>query len=522
MKIRRIDATVDRQIITGMVVSTRFLKAIEPIYKPELLMTPFAVTVAHWCQDYVKRYDKAPGKDIQNIFYAEQRKGLDDTQAEQIEQFLTSLSDEYSHADKFNVDYLLDTAEHLFRQRSLKYLSEDIDAHLSQGQLEDAEDCLSSFKKLERPSSMGVNPLDNMEAYQKAFDSREEPLFRLPGAYGEMLSPHLIRSGFISFLGRAKVGKTWRLIDLGMHAIKEKCNVAFFQMGDLTQEDYMIRQGIYLSKKSNVRRYCGDLWVPVLDCSHNQGACCPIGKGSAEPVNVEDGGIDKESLSFSRHKVCVDRECIAERKFEGSIWWKFREALEPLQWREAYKHTAKWRKLHRAKGFKLASYPNSSCNVKGLETQLDLWEQYDNFVPDVIIIDYADIMAPEDGRKEKREQEDMRWRALRRLSQERRCLVITATQSNRGGFDNNIDITPVNVGEDKRKMDHVTAFFGLNQNEKEEENGIIRISNLLSREGKRDVSRQAAIIQCLEIGQPYIASYWWRKKNKKGGSDGKD
>lgn len=512
MKLRRVDATIDRQIITGMVVSTKFLKAIEPIYKPELLMTPFAVTVAYWCQEYVKLYDKAPGKDIQNIFYAKQREGLEDTQAEQIEQFLTSLSDEYQHAEKFNVNYLLDTAEKLFRQRSLKFLSEDIDAHLSQGQLEDAENCLTDYKKLERPTSMGINPLNDAEAYQKAFESREDPLFKLPGVYGEMLTPHLIRGGFIAFLGRAKIGKTWRLMDLGMWAIRDKCNVAFFQMGDLTQDDYMIRQGVHLAKKSNDARYCGELHIPVLDCEHNQRATCPCGGGSKEGLYTEQGEIDKESLTFGRHKVCVDPACIKNRQFEGAVFWGKRKKVEPLTWREAYQATNKWKKSRYIKGFKLASYSNSSVTVKNLEHQLDLWEQHNNFIPDVIIIDYADIMAPEDARKEKREQEDMRWRALRRLSQERRVLVITVTQSNRSGFDNNNDISPTNVGEDKRKMDHVTAFFGLNQNEQEEEKGIIRISNLLSREGKRDVTRQVAVMQCLEIGQPYIASYWQRKK----------
>ena len=167
MRIRKVDATIDLQIITGMIVSTEFLRNIKPIYKPDYLKTSFAVTVAYWCLEYFRRYDKAPGKDIQNIFYAKQRQGLDDTQAEQIEQFLTNLSKEHEKQELFNVEYLLNEAEKLFRKRALENLSEDIDAHLSQGQLEDAEKCLTDFKLEPRGKSF----IKDRSHYERALPS---------------------------------------------------------------------------------------------------------------------------------------------------------------------------------------------------------------------------------------------------------------------------------------------------------------------------------------------------------------
>lgn len=515
MKLKRMDASIDRQILTGMVVSDKFLKAIQPIYRSELLMTPFTITVADWCIDYLSKYSCAPGKHIQDIYKSKHREGsLDDDQADLISEFLTGLSDEYERKDKFNVEYLLDQAERLFRQRSLKYLAEDINAMLATGELEEAENALSDYKKLERPVSMGINPLDSMEAYQKAFESREEPLFRLPGAYGEMVNPHFVRSGFVAFLGRAKIGKTWRLMDIAFRAVKERCNVAMFQVGDLSQNDYMLRQGVHLAKKSNDKRYCGDIYVPILDCELNQncGEGCPNKKNGVPPVHNEEGELDMDLVG--KHEPCTD--CQKEHSFRGAVWYTIRKKVKPLEWREAWKATQVWRKRYRANGFMLSTHSNSSINVAGIEAQLDLWEQYNNFVPDVILIDYADILAPEDARKEKRHQEDERWRALRRMSQDRHCLVITVTQTNRGGFGEET-VKVENIGEDKRKLDHVTALFSLNQNEKEEEAGIVRIGNLLVREGKRDVMKQVRILQSLETGQPYIASYNHYPKKKGGG-----
>ncbi len=141
-----------------------------------------------------------------------------------------------------------------------------------------------------------------------------------------------------------------------------------------------------------------------------------------------------------------------------------------------------------------------------------MWQEYDGFIPDVIICDYPDIFDKDDRRQEGRDVENTRWKLLRKLCQDRHVLLIVVTQTNRSGINDDPDATA--VSEDKRKLDHVTALFGLNQTEEEEEMGVVRISNLLVREGKREVGKQVRIIQCLEIGQPYIASYYHYPKRK--------
>ena len=514
MKLKRIDAGIDRQIVTGMVVSDRFLKSVQPIYKPEFLMADFAVTVASWCIDYYRRYDKAPGAHIQDIFYAKQREGLSDTQADTIQQFLESISEEHSRADKFNVDYLLDSAEKLFRHRNLKYLSEDINTHLERGELEDAEDLLTDFNKLERPQAVGIDPFKNEDVWKRAFESRKEPLFKIPGALGQLLNPHMIRGGFVGFLGRAKIGKTWRMWDLASWALKERCNVAFFQAGDLTEDDKIIRLGVYMARRSNDPRYCGDMMIPVMDCLNNQLAICKnknhntvvIDETTHEPRSVE------EDIEF--HKPCHKCARKNPQQFRGSIWYERRPRVEPLEWKEAYDAAQKWAKRFRIRGFRLATYPNSTLTVKEMERQLDLWEIEDGFVPDVIIGDYPDIMAAEDPREtDGRQKENQRWKAGRRLSQERHALVIWPTQSNRAGFDRDV-LKITDLGEDQRKTHHVTAFFALNQTEAEERRGIIRVSSLgQAREG--DLRQQICVIQSLAQGRPYIGSFIHESKKNK-------
>lgn len=518
MRIRSVDTTLDRQIITGMVVSDQFLKSIQPLYRPELLMVSFAVTVASWCLRHFAEYGRAPKQNIQDIFYSEQRiSGLDGEEADLIEQFLQSLSSEYERADKFNVDYLLDQTEKLFRQRHLKHIAEDIENHISRGELDEAEDRVRGYKRPERPQGQWDDPLDDIEGYQRAFESREHPLFRVPGALGELLNPHLIRGGFVALLGREKIGKTWRMHDLAMWALRDRCNVAFFQLGDLTRDDFYVRMGVYTARRSHDPRYCGELFIPVLDCLNNQLASCPRGKG-AKTIVINSGTHEPVDLEgdLAYHKPCT--HCKSNKGFKGAVWYEHRPKVEPLDWREAHSASRVWARRHRAnKRFRLATYARGTMNMAGVERQLDLWQQENGWVADVIFLDYPDIMSAEPGaeRMDTRHQENERWAAGRRMSQERHACVIAVTQSNKKGHEDGYDLKAGDQSEDKRKLAHVTAFFALNQTKAEKKRGITRVASIgIAREG--DLEEQIAVLQCLSIGRPYLASYIYRRPEKTG------
>ena len=520
MKTRRLDADIDRDIITGMIVSTPFLKAVQDIYKPAFLMTPFSTRVAAWCIDYYKEYQSAPGKHIQDIFRANSGAGIDDATLDQIEVFLTSLSDQYEKADKFNVEYILDQTEKLFRRRALKLLVEDVEDRLVQGDMEEAETAVASFKLPERMKVMG-KPFNDEEALQRAFESRAAPLFEIPGALGNLLNPHFVPGGFVAFLGKQKIGKTWLLMELKKWALHDHCSVAMFQLGDLTEGDYRIRQGVQFAGKSNDPRYCGPINIPLLDCIHNQRCTCPHGNPNAIAVADEKGTLLEDAMDqLGQHVVCKsspNRRC---KKFQGAVWWEKRGEVSPLTWKEASQAISIWERRHRIAGFKLSVHSNTSINVHGIENTLDLWNAQEGFVPNVIILDYPDIMKPEDGRvQDKREQENDRWKAMRKLSQERNALVIAVTQRNW----ENTDIETaggMQVSEDKRKLSHVTAFFSLNQTAEEKENGLMRIAPIAEgiREGAGNPNQQVVVIQCLQIGKPVVDSYTtYKTANKKSG-----
>ena len=102
---------------------------------------------------------------------------------------------------------------------------------------------------------------------------------------------------------------------------------------------------------------------------------------------------------------------------------------------------------------------------------------------------------------------------MRNLSQERRQgkqpLVITATQADADSYDKNL-LTLKNFSEDKRKYGHCTAMYGLNQDPQgnEKKIGVMRINELVIREGGCDTINVVYVLQNLRRGLPVLGSYY--------------
>jgi len=147
------------------------------------------------------------------------------------------------------------------------------------------------------------------------------------------------------------------------------------------------------------------------------------------------------------------------------------------------------------------------ANVRTIRTILDLWERRDGWVADMVVIDYADILAPEDGREETRHQINTTWASLRGLSTERSIAVVTATQAAKTSYSkSNQDMG--DVSEDKRKLGHVTSMLALNQTVEEKKMGLMRVGQLVKRDDDFVSRANVVCLQCLEVSRPLLSSYW--------------
>ena len=513
MKVIKGDGQLERRIVTAMVVSKEYLDAINPSFKAEYIQADEARVVALWCMEYYGQYKTAPGKHIRDIFDAKRRAGLDGAPLDLLQKLLESLSDNYDPG-QFNIQYLLDETEQFFNQRALMILGEDIQDMARGGELLEAETAVNQYKTTRRNSSRAINVTEpSATVVERAFAHALEPLVEYPGPLGYFLNNELVREGFVGIMAPEKTGKIWLLIDMAVRATHSGSNVVFFEAGDLTDNQLVRRLGVHLVGRSDQARHCKSRLVPVWDCYYNQVKGCKKSyrRGNG-PVFGDMSPKELHKLTFSNiddmrrdnegYKPC--HECAKKGEhFIGALWFAERNGVEPMVWQDAHKAM---RTLHRRtlRHMTLLAYPNDTLRVENIEAELENITNREGWSPDVVIVDYADLLSGEG--KDERDKQNRIWKRLRALSQERRCLVLTATQADAKSYDQT-QLRRKNFSEDKRKYAHVTCMLGLHQVKEDKDKGVVRLNRLVVREDEFDEGRQVHILQCLSMGKPFLGSY---------------
>jgi len=507
---------IERRIIIGAIVSNDFMSKAREIIDPSLFLSDTAKQLIGWCLEHYDAYGNVPERDIEGIFAQKVRDGdVGKDRVEWFDNILSGLSEEYERKS-FNADYLYDQCSKYMKERSLRFLSDCIRDEVDSGRLTDAETLVHSFMPtVDEGVGDVVEPFgrESIKHYEEAFKERENPLFKLPKAIGDMMNFELVRSGFISFMGEEKIGKTFFLMELAIRAASAGCNVAMFQAGDMTRNQQLRRFAIRMARKSDQERFCGLIWIPEADCALHQADDCRreqrerssrLGLQSVKSVwELKYDDLVRLSKDNAGHACC--RNC---SDMMGVPWLRARQPVNPLTWIEGYRKAREFESRYKAK-MKLATYANDTLTIREIFSKLKLWERKYGFVPDVIVIDYADLLAPDGDMYELdyRNRINSIWKRLRRLSEEHRCLVITATQAAASSYDKPL-LRRSDFSEDKRKYAHITAMYGLNQTNEEKKIGIMRINELDVRESFFERVRTVKVLQRLQMGRPILTSYW--------------
>lgn len=504
---------IERRIVTGMIVSKPFLDEIAPMFKPDYIQADEARIIAKWCVEYYEQYQDAPGKHIGDIYAMKKRDNSEAPALDMLHKLIESMADDFD--PKFNIAFLIDETETYFRKQNLILLSEDLEGLARNGDVLEAEKVLSEHTLIQRSASSSVSITDpDANVVERAFKEALEPLITYPGKLGLFVNDELTREAFVGLMGSDKVGKTWMLLEMGIRALRSGSNVAFFGAGDMTETQILRRIGINQCGRSDKEKFCGELWVPQLDCIRNQTGQCDLdirlGEGSVFDERNPDEihakiftELKRTVLEEEDHKIC--HECSKhDRKFPGAMWFWRREPVDPITWKDAYlAMIALGKQTHRH--FKLFAYPNGTLTVQMIESELEVLMKREGWTPDVVVIDYADIMDM-GSKGEEREKNNRLWMALRALSQKRRCLVLTATQADAKSYTAKT-LKRTNFSEDKRKMAHVTAMLGLQQTDEEKAKGVLRMNRLVVREDSFTESQCINILQRLEMGKPFLGSF---------------
>lgn len=508
------DAQVERNLVKAAIVSDKCVREMAHIYQDHHLQTKMSRIVGKWAINFFNKYERSPKQDIEDIFRRNEDY-LDEDLAENIKKFLSSISEEYEREDVFNDEYWIDQMVQYFAKWDYKKLIKNVETAIEEEDIQQAKAYHESFysRSVEIDKGDDIFSRDNVNRLRLSLEEGSGGfLFRFPGALHYLVGD-IERSTMLGFMGREKVGKSYFFQNLAFFAAMQKCDVVVFDVGDMPKDRFDLRYYSQLTRKPYKETYSGKIVIPSLDCYRNQvEGLCEYGMGGIIDFDTEGKIQGMKSLHEALdHEPCIqcwkDRSTRKKGEFKGSIWWKEIDSPGVWSWREAVSKAEKFQKRYKG-SIKRVCWPMGSTTVKDIESYILKYKDEYSKVPDVVIVDYADILLP-DRQTEYRHQENEKWKSLRGLSQRYHICVITGTQSDAKSYKK-VLLSLDNFSEDKRKFGHVTHFFSFNKTEKEENMGCMRVGTLLLREDEIHLIKEATVLQCYKQGQPYLASFLGR------------
>lgn len=464
MRIQRRNNQDERRVLTGMIVDSIVLGRISSRWNVGgMFRSRWANLVGDWCVQYYLHYEKAPMSHIESLFETWAAESGSEDMISLVSKFLSSLNSEYKELKgSINTEYIIDLAGRYFNEVKIEGLIDSVQSDIDIGKSEKAGLSITNFNRVELGIGEGIDILQDTEAIKEALTYERKSLIKYPGGLGEFFGDALEREGFITFLGPEKRGKSFLLWDLAYRGMLQRKRVAFFEAGDMSKRQVMRRFMARISRH-------------------------PLKPGVVKwPVGIERNEKGKALVKYKR------------KEFEKKLTW--RRALK------ACTKTMRTKIKSKQTYFRLLWHPNSTLRISNIESILQDWERM-NWIPDVIVIDYADILDMSYPHLEGRDCINETWKQMRRLSQKYHCLLVTATQSDSSSYSRKtIDIR--NFSEDKRKTAHITGMIGINQTPKEKQRGILRLNWIVLRDGTCPVYKCVYLATCLSLANPAVVSYF--------------
>jgi hypothetical protein len=449
----------ERRILLAAITSTNFLARVASRVGKEPLRSRFGNLIWRWCEVHVAKYRVAPKEKIETLFAEWARSNSDKDLHASVSRLLSQLSGQYDkETEESDTSFLLDLAENLFNEIRLERFQEDLANKLESGELSPALQLVQEFPRLNLRTQPRIDILRDEEAQKKALEEKQRVLVRYSGAAGEFFGEELAEDSFVAFMAPPKSAKSFTLQDIAWHAMKQGRRVAYFQVGDLSFNQVMRR-----FQKRALRR--------------------PQNKGTIRyPISMVLPEGHRE-LAMVEHE---------ERVFAEDADWSLAEKrLRSI--------------ADKTKGsINLSYHPTKTISAAGVQAVLRGWDE-EGHIANVVCVDYAGNLASENGKADFVHQTTETWATLRQISEMRKCLVVTAQQSNKEGFSSWV-LSRKHFSESKMILAHVTAFLGINATDEEKGRGIIRYNYVCARE--RDFRESFCLYTagCLAIANPIVLS----------------
>lgn len=459
MQIERYDGEPERTILISFITSVEFLAKVSPKWDMTLFRSEWSAIIGDWCVSYFKKHGRAPGKKIVSLFHTWAEKSQNEDVRKSINRLLVSLSRQYdSLAEEVVISYSLELAEGYFNLVGIEKHIEDLKLDKERGHTENALVKAEAFRRLVFTEDAGIDVFRDKEAQRNALERRSKALIRYKDGLGAFFQDELCEGSLICLVAPMKVGKSYYMLDMGWKAQRQGKNVAYFQIGDLSQDQVMQRfqcRAAYRPIKARLVR------MPI--------SICPAQHGLAQ--------VDFDVKPYDKDMTVEEGQAAYEKAVKDEKHLRFR-----LCWR-----------------------PTLSVSIADIKKQLDTWERNEGWKAQVIVIDYSENLGPVNPKKTELFQVEESWALMSQLREEKKACVITAIQAPKEAFNAWV-MTRRHFSKNKMIFAHATAIIGINITDEEKKNQTARLNIIAWRGEDSSETKCCYLAECRDIAHISVCS----------------
>lgn len=425
-------------------------------------------SIASAIYDYLDRYKTTPKDHLPDLFDLVLNDKKDDKAKRRAQHLSAILYEIHDNENKVNSKYVMDSLEKWIRHQELMKATLEVaevieDRKITDEKIQQVEKIFSSALKkrielfdpgtfLGGPKGLDFLQEEERDTFRTGIDILDH----------ENLCPQ--RQNLLLFVGLPKMGKTWFLVNLGKQAVKDGHKV--------------LHISLEMSERQISKRYHQAIFAVA---QHR--------KEDSLKTKIELRRKDNETRGIKKGDI----------RFIRQIPYKPGHSLEDP---DIYKYLLSRRRRFERKlnRIEIKSFPTGQMTISMLESHLDNLESQYGFVPDLMLIDYPQLMKI--SVQNYRLELGKIVQNLRGIGVERNMAVVAVSQSTRAGMRNKTGksvITLDQIAEDFSQSHTADVVLSYNQTSEEKSLGLARIYVAAAREEEGEFT--VLIAQHYESGQ---------------------
>lgn len=440
---------------------------------PELFASSVYRDVVLRVHEFIDAFNKPPKEHLPDLL-EDVLTGKDRARAELYEQLVRGVHD---LSKTLNKEYVLSQLGAFIRRQKLSVGLIKAHQEMEAGRMDEAEAVMEEAMRARLMLfSPGITLKDALDGLRKDEQEAENTVTTgIPELDTRLLGP--TRKELMLIMAPPKKGKTWSLVHFGKQALLQRWRV--------------LHVSLEMSEKRMGARYLQALF-------------------SLNRREVRDQRIARFEKDDLGRLLNIDAQTTDRRP----------SLSDDATQKDTRRRLAK---LRVGNNLLVKEFPTGALTVPALKAYLDAVERVHQFTPDLLLLDYADLMTL--SAEFHRHDLGNLYKDLRGLAVERNLALVTATQANRAGAGSKL-VQDTHVSEDWSKIATADCVLTYSQTAEERKLGLAR---LFVANGRNEEDKFAVLLsQSYAIGQFALDSvrmaddYWQIIEAKSGRTDGKD